>query len=477
MQQISYVNPHTVFRRVRRVRKTYTIRKLIDMDRAGQLHLTPAFQRGIAATDEWQQDFLSAMFNPITVTPLHLRKYTEEGMNYIWQVMDGLQRISTFRRFYDNGIKIQFNIAGPKDPINLRLMSRAEIEDLPDGHALIAAFFNMKLEVYEYGKMTDEQAAEVFCIINNNTDLNPEERRGAILGCVSDWVRYAAGYRGPGSVKDANQKLPVLDCIALGPGRKVWDDLIAKSLLHEMWHQKNEKGLGIYAYPCTHKNIVKFYWNDELRLKSAGAAKNLEPFTTGNEWRWGIVEKILKVYPKEAKLYTTSLSEVLTLYQLVCELEQEYGKTMIVDYKKFARKLWASLYELQDRNNTKYNLKPGDKTEFERYKNSANPALLMRKLTLLTVKLGDCGIRSRLKPNSRFFTRRQTAQQLQKQDFKCAVTGKPLDLIDADGGHIIPPKFGGDNSDKNLIAVERRINIKMGEMKFADFMKLYKKEA
>ncbi len=74
-----------------------------------------------------------------------------------------------------------------------------------------------------------------------------------------------------------------------------------------------------------------------------------------------------------------------------------------------------------------------------------------------------------LKDPRRLFPREWRENKLAEQNFKCYVTGKPLLMKDAAGGHIIAHSNGGVTEYDNLAMICSKVNQDMGTMSVENY--------
>jgi len=474
------VDPFNICPHVKSETHAVTVQQILDWAVASELDLAACFQRGVASTFAWVVVFLTSLFNPLAGTPLHFRHYRKTGFKYLFQVIDGLQRIRALLLFHLDKIAIPINVAPQGTEQVMKRRTKSEIHAMPNGHEILARFYNAKLLVTFYGiEMTDGEAAGSYIVLNNNTDLNPEERRGAYLGLIADWVRRSAGFvenfveeATEGAGINTDSRLPFLEYVQLKRGRMVHDDLIAKSLLYEIWHQTHKKTLGIYFDCCDHDTLTEMYQSD-LTKNTKHNQKSLEGFTSEVKRRWKMVEKWIKASGGK-QFNTASTSDLLTLYQLTYALESEYGRNLKMDVKKFAQKLWLCLNELATDNPKEYGpCLPGEETMYVRLKNSSKPKLIEQKLALILMVVDSTGVSKRSSKKDRFFPRSLTFRRWLQVGGICEISGEKIEFINCDGGHRIPDCEGGDNSYKNLAALSKKVNNEMGSTPFNKFKKIW----
>jgi len=77
-----------------------------------------------------------------------------------------------------------------------------------------------------------------------------------------------------------------------------------------------------------------------------------------------------------------------------------------------------------------------------------------------------------LKDPQRLFSRADRERKLTEQGFKCYITGEPLDMKNAEGGHIIAHSKGGRTTYDNLAMISAKINKEMGSLSIEEYKQL-----
>ena len=445
------------------VTTTFTVGDLIELALLSKLILHPNFQREYVAKEKWARSYIGSVLQRSMNSVIHLRKL-KDGR---YEVIDGLQRITTLMKFYKGEFKTPTYDNGPisvyfeNGTVSLPPSTLQEIQKLSSGDAITKRFKEFEVACIIYDEsMTDDEASEVFWTLNDNNDLTPQEKRNGILGVVSEYVREVS------RLGQKFNKLPVLSVIAARSNfRMNIDEMVARAVLYEVWHQTKKEG--IYFGYASSENLDDLYKSIIYRYN----AKAFEPIIKEVERRFEIVRKIVDA-TGAAKLHTKNTSKVLTLYQLTYALEEKFGKSMKIDYTDFAPNLWAQLSVLGDPSVMGvFNRK---KTEYNELIGLYAPDEVARKMALILGMIGDIGIT--MKDSRRFFSLDEKYRRWVDQDCTCALTGEPLEFIDAIGGHIIPHSKGGKTTYDNLVILSFKSNSDMGDTPFYDYKQKYDAE-
>lgn len=443
------------------VATSFSVGKLIELAHLGRLVLQPDFQREYVAREKWARNYIGSIFQRSMNSTIHLRAM-KDGT---FQVIDGLQRITTLLKFYKGEVKTP-DYHGTDIPVyfengvvRLKPSTLQAIQKLADGDIITKRFMDFEVTAIVYDEsMTDDEASEVFWTLNDNNDLTPQEKRNGILGVVSEYVREVSRV----GVKYA--KLPVLDFVAAKSNDRMnIDEMVARAVQYEVWNQTEKTG--IYTSYANAENLDELYRS----LKYRNNKDAFKPIAKEVERRFDFVRKIVEASGAPA-LHTKTPSKVLTLYQLTYALEEKYGKTFKVDYEDFAQNLWVQMTILGD--TAIQGVFDRKKTEFTGLLGLYSPDEVARKLALILGMIGDVGITK--KDPRRLFSLDEKYCRWIDQKCKCAVTGEELPFDKAIGGHIIPHGKGGETTYDNLVILSYKINSDMGDTPFHTYLSKYK---
>ena len=179
-----------------------TLAKIMQLHKLNELILDPAYQRDSVAPKKWKKNFVpSWMFqNRSCPSTLHFRKLKEGKTVGLYEVIDGVQRITTLIEFLEDKFScdsrdgIPYVGADEILPINLSAVKYSEMLKLQQGDMFKDILLNQcvfKVVVYNE-MMTEEEAAETFRTINSATTQNHQELRQATTLPFAQAVRLLA---------------------------------------------------------------------------------------------------------------------------------------------------------------------------------------------------------------------------------------------------------------------------------------------
>lgn len=162
-----------------------TVGEVIRRVRAGRYQLDPDFQRDFVWTVAQQSRLIESCLMRIPLPVL----YVAEMRNGMIAVVDGLQRITTFRRYLDNEFSLAFHETGEKtfNPIDGKRFS-----DLPIN--LQERIEDTQLTLYILDAAAPERAKlDIFERVNSGVPLTRQQMRNCLYsGPATQWLSGAS---------------------------------------------------------------------------------------------------------------------------------------------------------------------------------------------------------------------------------------------------------------------------------------------
>lgn len=442
-----------------------TVGAVLQMMHGGLIDRSPVFQRGCIASSDWSRGIIKSVLCRSTKLIIHLRAMPDGT----YQVLDGLQRLTALWLFHTGAIASPVTPEGPltftvnRAPI---LLPATKFRGL-SARGLLSHFMNTSLLMVIFDKaMTDDEASEQFWTLNNGNTLSAQEKRSGILGEVATFVRDSSRGKRPLGVVSVMAKK--------SNGRMDIDEMIARSVLMEHWHQTQHHG--IYEGYTDTKNLDILYRAHEYRYDRVA----LTPIIQEVVRRWGMVEKMI-VASGAPKIHTTNLGRVLTLYQLTYLLEETYGRVVKLNYPVFAKKLWVAFSTLLQSDRLYLVSSSEEETLDQRKKMFAqllgqySPTEVRIKLSILleTVRgMKAHGIVS--VDRRRVFSVMMKYRRWVEVGGRCEISGAPVRFDLAIGGHRVPYASGGRTTYDNLIILSQEVNTQMGDLSVMEYMSIMK---
>lgn len=172
------------------------IRQLVDMIRSGEIDIAPDYQRHFIWTDDRESELIESILLGIPVPSLYVAVNAHNG---VWEVIDGVQRLSTILHFVGEPTFLtRIDRLAPLELANLSKLSsfnEATFANLPG--AVRTGFLNRGLRVTALNDRSDFNVRfDLFERLNTGgVGLHPQEIRtilfrGAFVGIIRDLAEY-----------------------------------------------------------------------------------------------------------------------------------------------------------------------------------------------------------------------------------------------------------------------------------------------
>jgi hypothetical protein len=438
--------------------------------------MPPEFQRDFIASLKWQRDLIDSFYNGLSSNLIHFRKLDKEKaskIGFAYQCLDGLQRLSTTINFVNN----KFDDNNGKF---FRELSKKEQENV----------LSYTFTLYVYAEtMTDEEAGETFCRINNANDLNDQEMLNAIPGYVSQTVRSQARSGQTTSV------LPVFETyidvkgtrrpkngLGMLPGvRLAYDALLARWYTVEYDKQKNPNNLAFHGSGINKPHTTKMYRDANLKSQYVdGKPVYLADYTWAQPKEFASIEKevirrakfvhdCLSADIENNKKFFKTDGKIHALYDLSYELENVYGKNCVKDFKKFVRGvkevLATHLDEKKNKDGALY---------FQRLLGCGTGHEILEKIAyFMDAIYADPDYFGIVEMDYGKISDADKMQILIKQKHTCWIDEQEASIDDVEAAHIIARSLGGKNVVSNYVLVRKQYNRNMGTMTPQDYKQKY----
>lgn len=153
--------------------KIYPISTIVELLRSNHLDLEPDYQRGDVWKPKQRSALIDTVLNDLDVPKLY---WFEKGPGK-FEVVDGKQRITTFRMFLDNELELD---GGEYDGLFFR--------DLPVDIKSRVLEFKVVVMQLSGDRWDEDIVQDMFLRLQNGTPLNPAEKRRAIMGKIGPIV-------------------------------------------------------------------------------------------------------------------------------------------------------------------------------------------------------------------------------------------------------------------------------------------------
>jgi len=396
--------------------------------------------------------------------------------HYRFRSIDGGHRKRAARDFINNKFKTHRNtscvINGKEYYVGGMYYKELPIE-------VKEKFNSYKLRFTIYGEeMTDEEAGEIFRRTNITTDVNHQEMLNSYEdNLVAKFVRELSR-----PIRDLNNEYhPLFEYKDLNPEdrKQVWfqsastrlrdDEFVTRFLTLLTKKSTDANWLTCSKYESEQTFIQLGDKNKGDWVKNSSEAKKHQKMVID------ALDFMLKYAKAKSSLSKQKISnqEFTVVSRLYVYLNKQFGKNgyKVSDWATFYTSVRNAMDRFvgKDPNNLRMELWNDDKgtraisTAFHGYltvHDKQTKSEQSMKWLLEEMDINDSGI-TFLDP-VRFFSPEIIEQVLRNQNYKCWVTGKPLDIKDAVGGHIVAHSEGGRTTIDNCMVCHKDENEKMG---------------
>lgn len=434
----------------------------------------PEFQRDFVAPTEWSQNLIESFYNGASSNLIHFRRLSDtkaKKVGFKYQCLDGLQRISSILDFINNKYP-------DKEGKFFRELSKAKKSSILD--------YSFVLFVYNED-MSDEEAGETFCRINNANDLNDQEKNNAIPGYVSQVIRSLSrtGEMGPKlsifetyiDNKDVRRNMGSFSML---PGvRMAYDAILARWFAVEYDKQRHPLNKPFSAAGINKKLVSEMYRDATMKCQydSDGNPIYLGDYTWTQPKAFAPIEKEVVrraklVYdwiesdPEHTKKVFKNPGTINLLYDLTYAVEDQFGKGSIKDNKKFIR---GVMEVISSHRNSKEN-----ELYFQRLLGCGTGHEIIEKVTwFIDVFKEDPNHYGIIGIDHGKISDSDKMKILVSQKFKCWIDEQDATIDELEAAHIHARALGGKNTVENYVLVRKQYNRSMGTMTPLDYKAKY----
>ncbi|WCB93803.1 hypothetical protein DSM104299_02519 [Baekduia alba] len=184
---------------------------------AAEIDLQPDFQRGEVWNEDRQRRLIDTVLRGWYVPAIHLLNDPDTSRDL---VLDGQQRLSAIRDFFDDGLKVDGSLS-PFDP-TLSSWDGLRYSQLPDEAQRRVRRF--PLTVVTLHNYEPQEPYELFFRLNQHMSLTPPEKRNALYGVARDQVKAVVE-------RLIESGLLVREVVGFANSRLAYDDVFARVAL------------------------------------------------------------------------------------------------------------------------------------------------------------------------------------------------------------------------------------------------------
>lgn len=398
--------------------------------------------------------------------------------HYRFRSIDGGHRKRAIRDFIDNKFKTSRKTVCTINGIEYRV-GGMYYKDLPVEVKSKFNAYKMRFTIYSQ-EMTDEEAGETFRRTNITTDVNHQEMLNSYEdNLVAKFVReISRPIRGLN-----NDYHPLFEYRDMNPEtrKQAWFQNASTRLRDDEFVTRfltflTKKSTDANWLTCSKSDTESTFVN--LGDKNKGVWAN-NP--TESKKHQKMVIEALDFMLKYAKTKTSlsrqkmSGQEYVVVSRLYIYLNKQFGKNgyKVTDWSSFYISVRNAMDRFVGKDSSKLRMELWNDDKGTRAVHTAFHGYLTvhdkqtkseqsMKWLLEEMDINDSGIT--FLDSARVFSSEVIEQVLRNQDYKCWVTGKPLDIKDAVGGHIVAHSEGGKTTIDNCMICHKDENTKMGSM-------------
>lgn len=382
-----------------------------------------------------------------------------EGSKFVYESIDGGHRKRYIKSFFDGEFRA-------KDG---RFYS--EFTDQEREH-----FLKYKLTFVIYTNLSVFDIGYIFRTLNETTDVNHQEQLNSygdipIANAIRETVRRVAGVDNSFhslfnyTMKDdgITKKYSFLN---FDNKRLRTDERVSR--IFYRYYQGG--GLG----SANDQDLEELY-QAEL------SQKEVDNLTKKVTKQLNFIQKIAEARMIKNRNIGLSQAEFSLYSRIWLFMEETYGAFKVIDHEDFYAKIAEQMaifnmpFESQPAELREMSPFDSTKTIGQQFSNSLgehrNRKVIFDTLMWLLSRVNMEKLVV-LKDRKRLFPRAWREAKLAEQGFKCAVTGKPLTMSNAEGGHIKAHANGGLTTYDNLAMIDAKINKEMGTMSIEQYKEL-----
>lgn len=441
------------------------------------IDVDPIGQRPDIESLEKKQGIIQTVIMGYDIGEIKLRKLLNDKDGYGHRSVDGGHRKRAIRDFINNKFKTGKDTYANINGQSVDVSNKYYKELTPE---VKNQFNTYKLRFTVYSEnMTDEQAGEIFRRTNISTDVNHQEMLNSYEdNLVADFIRTTS--RSIRGLKNSYHKLFEFKSTDPEDRKQYWwqqpskrlrDDEFVTRILTSIIKIIDKKSNYLTASNTETEEVFVKYGNPINGIWTK------DPKLAEKHKKWVIEALDFILDYAEAKKnnskQTLSTQEYTLISRLYAYLINTYGKNgfKISDWDLFYNSVRNSMDRFLSKDDTflrtdTYKDDKGVRTVCECFRqyltihNNEKKCNQSIVWLLEEMDINNCGILL-LDPN-RVFSQEIIEQVWRQQDHLCWVTGAPLDINDAVGGHIVSHSEGGQTTIDNCMVCHKEENTRMG---------------
>lgn len=201
---------------------TYDIETIVNKIKRGNVTMDSDFQRG----EVWGRDRKTKLIDTILRGwPIPPIQFIKIGNSDKFEILDGLQRITTIINFMEDRFAIDGKILPENDEMSsLSRLKFSQLENQSSNENIYKKYYDRflstNISIYQIDEATSEEIAELFYRFNNPMALTMVEKRNAFFGNTRTQIKALGEYF---EKRGANK-----DSLGFANSRGSYEDLLVK---------------------------------------------------------------------------------------------------------------------------------------------------------------------------------------------------------------------------------------------------------
>ena len=443
------------------------------------------YQREKVASLQWKQAIILTILSKsyAKIPQVHLRVIQTEGGGFIYEVVDGQQRLSTVLDFINGGFRLPLGDEFIIDGCDCQNLKFADIKQKYP--KLYEKIMRYRISCLWYENLEDEQVSDLFVnVLNNVNDMKEQEIRNAVRGHLSTYIRDTARFEDMHElfermiVKQKNSKKEKEVLRHFAPkfalkGRMEVDEWISEFIFLKKHGYENgvtPKGLTEWV-----KDVQK---QGSEYTKKAAFLKDKKVFDEMLDFAYKVITAVPDIHKDKL---TPWLAMILVLYADSLRTlnyninESVYVKRFFDVYKKWSDTK-TKLYINHTMANGKSQLQPFNELFGGKNANAIKTIIKVLEIerALDTNEFGDSPSFGLTKlDDSETFPLTMILEKWEEQDGLDYYSGEKLKRNNLAGDHYIPRSWGiakgGTTTYENLVVTSKPNNLRKGARHGDDF--------
>lgn len=438
------------------------------------------YQREKVASLSFKQGIiLTVILNSYKKIPeIHIR-VVKKGKSFIFELIDGQQRITSILDFINGEFSLPKDDSFIINGIDLREKNIDWIRQNEPN--LYQAILSYRISCKWYENLSDTQTADLFInVLNNSNEMKPQEKRNAIRGRLSEYIRNTSRFENKHKLFDrtlidsGKKKRWILSNFSEGfviNGRMEIDEFLSELIVLQSNGYHNGITQGKHTQWITNAQSANGILSTEEQFDDFKESV-LEPLI---EFSYDVITSV----PSDRKYKLVPMfSQMLILYGY--SLKNKYGKLIIETYvNKFFEvyEKWSNTSTKLYTNEFMFGTDDEQMEPFNKLFGGKNPKAIGTITYVLDKELKeDMDSFGVIEIDTRDFTRDQIIRKWEEQGRVDFYDKQPLDNKKLVGDHYIPrswgKKKGGITEYDNLVVTSKSHNLKKLNMSGDEYKSL-----